>query len=201
MKKICKILLCLWLVTWCAEAEAQTYRQDSTEASYVAMNRNQLARYRRFIWDSIPMAVGWVNDFESLFTIDEENNLQRLIEQFEKKTTIEIMVVTLDTNMVAKEDFSDFSYRLLRIWGIGKRLKENGIIICISSGYHAIKVTCDFGIENIMNQATVLHFVSKYFIPSFKKNQYYDGTYKGLNAIINHLNKKIKSMGGEDLVF
>jgi uncharacterized protein len=201
MKIIFTFLLCLLFSIISRRANAQDSQQDSTEATYIAMNKTQLAKYRKFIWDSIPMAVGWVNDFESLFSFEEENKLQRIIEEFEKKTTVEIMVVTIDTNMVAREDFNNFSYRLLRIWGIGKRLKENGIIICISSGYQMIKVTCDFGIESMMNESTVLHTVGKYFIPSYKRNRYFEGTYKGVSALIAQLNKRIKSMGGEDLVF
>jgi len=201
MKLIFTILLSLLFTIISEHANAQDSQQDSTQATYIAMNKTQLAKYRRFIWDSIPMAVGWVNDFESLFSFEEENKLQRILEEFEKKTTVEIMVVTIDTNMVAREDFNNFSYRLLKIWGIGKRLKENGIIICISSGYQMIKITCDFGIENMMNESTVLHTVARYFVPSYKKNRYFEGTYKGVSALIAQLNKRIKSMGGEDLVF
>ena len=201
MKLLPTILLIISGIAFSPSSYAQTVSEDSSVVEYVPMNRAQLARYRQSIWDSLPIAVGWVNDFEGLFTMEQENNLQTLITHFEKSSTIEIMVVTIDTNMVAKENFSDFSYRLLKIWGIGKRLKENGIVICISSGYKTLQVTCDFGIDNLMDQTTKERIIAKYFIHPYKRNKYYEGTYNGLNAIITHLSKKIKSAGGADMAF
>jgi uncharacterized protein len=188
-------------IVFCENANCQSIDKDSTEVEFTPMNRTQLARYRRFIWDSLPIAVGWVNDFEGLFTNKQENALESVIEHFEKRTGIEIMIVTIDTNMVAKGDFKDFSYRLLRIWGIGKRLQENGIVICISSGYQILKVSCDFGIDKLMSESTTTRIENKYFIPSYKKNKYYEGTYKGLDAIITQLSKKLKGLGQEDVAF
>jgi uncharacterized protein len=201
MKLLPAILLIISCVALSPCSSAQTLDEDSSVVEYVPMNRAQLARYRQSIWDSLPIAVGWVNDFEGLFTMEQENNLQNLITHFEKASTIEIMIVTIDTNMVAKENFSDFSYRLLKIWGIGKRLKENGIVICISSGYKTLQVTCDFGIDNLMDESTKNRIIAKYFINPYKRNKYYEGTYNGLNAIITHLSKKIKAVGGADMAF
>ena len=186
-------------IAFCENAKCQSINEDSTEVVITPMNRAQLARYRRFIWDSLPIAVGWVNDFEGLFSRKQENALESVIEHFEKKTGIEIMIVTIDTNMVAKGDFNDFSYRLLRIWGIGKRLQENGIIICISSGYHILKVSCDFGIDKLMSESITTKIENKYFITSYKKNRYYEGTFNGLNAIIMQLSKKLKVQSAENV--
>ena len=201
MKLLSSILLIAFGITLSQSCYAQDSVEDTSKVAYVPMNKVQLAKYRKSIWDSLPGAVGWVNDFEGLFSIDQENNLQSLITHFEKRTTIEIMVVTIDTNMVAKEDLNNFSYRMLKIWGIGKRLKENGIIICISSGYQALKITCDFGINDLMDESEKNRIIGKYFIPSYKKNKYYDGTYKGLNAIMAQLSKRMKSLGGDEIVF
>jgi uncharacterized protein len=199
MKWTFTFFLIFLLMTFSKNAHCQSIDNDSSQVTITPMNRAQLARYRRFIWDSLPIAVGWVNDFEGLFSNKEEVTLETMIQHFEKSTGIEIMIVTIDTNMVAKGDFKDFSYRLLRIWGIGKRLKENGIIICISSGYQILKVSCDFGIDKLMSESTTTRIENKYFIPAYKKNKYYEGTYKGLVAIITQLSKKLKSVEGKDV--
>lgn len=198
MKLIFTFCIIFLSVTFCENANCQSIEEDSANV-VVPMNQKQLSNYRRFIWDSLPIAVGWVNDFEGLFSSKEENQLETMIEHFEKKTGIEIMIVTIDTNMIAKSNFNDFSYRLLRIWGIGKRLKENGIIICVSSGYQILKVSCDFGIDQFMSESTTMRIENKYFIPFYKKNKYYEGTYKGLNAIITQLSKKLKTPEGKDV--
>ncbi len=53
--------------------------------------------YRKLFWDSLPQPVSWTNDYAWLFSTDQRNALDHIIDSFEKKTTVEICIVTLDT--------------------------------------------------------------------------------------------------------
>lgn len=192
-----KIFSTLTLILFLAIPGNKAYCQNQNEVNdpcilpkLPVMNRFELAEYRLSLWDSLPGAIGWVNDFEGLFSNEEENILESLIAHFEQKTSIEIMIVTIDTNMVSKEKFGDFSEHIMRIWGIGKKMKKNGIIICISSGYQEIRITTDLGIEKYMTEIKKLQILKKNFLPHFEKNNYYEGTFKGLNALLSHLSKR-----------
>src|SRR5665213_1826629 len=118
---------------------------------YNAMSPKELQVYRQNLWDTLPAAIGWVNDYENLFTPEEKHTLEKTLEHFEKETSIEICIVTLDSNMVAEDKFSEFSYRLMKIWGIGKISKSNGMVICISKDYKKLCVTTDFGIDKFIS--------------------------------------------------
>ncbi len=157
---------------------------------FKAMTSAQLSAYRQSIWDTLPAAVGWVNDFEDLFTPPQEHYLEKILEHFEKATSIEISIVTVDSNMVAEAKFDEFSYRLMKIWGIGKITKSNGIVICICKDYRRICVTTDFGIDKYMNESDKNRMINREFVPYFAKNDYYDGIYNGLNAILSKINKR-----------
>ncbi|MEO5650840.1 MAG: TPM domain-containing protein [Ginsengibacter sp.] len=157
-----------------------------------SMTPLQLQAYRKFIWDSVPAAVGWVNDYGLLFKKGQKDFLERKIARFEKETSVEIMVVTIDSFMVDRKDIDEFSYRLLKLWGIGKISKSNGMIICISKDEKTIRIIADFGIEKFMNQYDRQKIINKYFIPLYEKNNYFEGTFAGLNAIQEKINKKWK---------
>lgn len=157
---------------------------------YRTMTPNELHAYRQSIWDTLPAAVGWVNDFEGLYDRTQEDSIERILEHFERKTTIEIAIVTVDSNMVAKDKFDEFTYRLLKIWGIGKISKSNGIVICICKDYRKLFISCDFGIDNYMNEYDKYKIINKYMVPSFQKNNYFLGTLNGLNAILDKIDKK-----------
>jgi uncharacterized protein len=154
------------------------------------MTPNQLHTYRQNLWDTLPAAIGWVNDFEDLFTEEQEHYLEKMLAHFEKSTSIEISIVTLDSNMVALNKFNDFSYRLMKIWGVGKISKSNGILICICKDYKKVCVTTDFGIDRFMTDAEKHKVISRDFIPYFAKNEYYDGTSSGLNAMLARITKR-----------
>jgi uncharacterized protein len=155
------------------------------------LSRKELAEYRQSIWDSMPAAVGWVNDFSGIFANDEEQTLESLIEHFEKKTSIEIAIVTLDTNMVEKSKLRQFSDRVLKTWGIGKSITRNGILISICNGYKEIKISSDVGIDKYISETDKLDIIKKYFIPYYQKNKFYDGTLSGLNALLDKLSRQM----------
>lgn len=156
---------------------------------FKAMIPAQLSAYRQSTWDTLPAAVGWVNDFEDLFTQPQEHYLEKILEHFEKATSIEISIVTVDSNMVSEDKFDEFSYRLMKIWGIGKIAKSNGIVICICKDYRRICVTTDFGIDKYINESDKSKMINKDFVPYFAKNDYYDGTYNGLNALLTRIDR------------
>lgn len=164
--------------------------QNVPEYNPRVMTSSQLHAYRQTIWDTLPAAVGWVNDFEGLFDISQENTIEKTLSHFEKKTTIEISIITVDSNMVNKNSFDEFSYRVMKLWGIGKISKSNGMVICISKDYKRLCVTTDFGIDTYMNAAEKTRIITKYFLPLYRKNDYYQGTINGLNAILDKINKK-----------
>ena len=189
-KKTYFIVFLITVITICYQSANGQLVASNQPSKPIHMTSTELLNYRQFIWDSLPAAVGWVNDFAGLLKSDEENRLESVIAHFEKKTSIEIMIVTIDTNMVAKDKFKDFSDRLLKIWGIGKASKRNGIVITICSGYHETQISTDFGIDKYMGEPRKAQILKKSFIPFYEKNQFYTGTINGLDALIKELSKK-----------
>lgn len=157
---------------------------------YRTMTPSELQLYRQSIWDTLPASIGWVNDFEGLFDRHQEDSIETILEHFERKTTIEIDIVTVDSNMVAKEKFDEFAYRLLKIWGIGKIDKSNGIVLCICKDYRKLYICTDFGIDKYLNEYDKSRIINKNIIPFFQVNDYFSGTLNGLNAILDKINKK-----------
>ena len=157
----------------------------------LVMSKAELDDYRQSLWDSLPAAVGWVNDFEGIFSAGEEDSLESRIAHFEKSTSIEIVIVTMDTNMVAQDNQFKFTERFLKIWGIGKKLKRNGIVICICSGYKQIEVVTDAGIETYMSEPEKEAIIKNTFIPYYKNGHYFEGTVEGLNAVLASLFRRL----------
>ena len=164
------------------------------------MTAAELQAYRQSLWDTLPAAVGWVNDFEGLFDPDQEGTIERTLSHFEKKTSIEIAVITLDSNMISQRSFDEYSYRIMKLWGIGKISKSNGMVICISKDYKRICVTTDFGIDRYMSASEKTRIINRYFLPAYRKNDYYQGTVAGVNAIIEKIGKRWEKDNGRSAV-
>lgn len=154
------------------------------------MTSSELSSYRQSIWNKLPAAVGWVNDYEGLYDRVQKDSLETILQHFEKMTSIEIALVTVDSNMVAADQFNEFTYRLLKIWGIGKIAKSNGMVICICKDYKTIYICTDFGLDIYITDYDKYKIVNKSVLPFFKKNNYFNGTLAGLTAILDKINKK-----------
>lgn len=137
--------------------------------------------------DSIPAPIGFVNDYEGLFSVPQENALDSLLSAFENETTIEIVVVTLDSTIVSRENFDDFTLTLGNTWGVGKRNKNNGMLIGLSSGMRHIRIHNGYGIEPILSDSLTGAIIRDYFVPEYRKGNYFAGTWMGVIKIIEHL--------------
>lgn len=137
--------------------------------------------------DGIPQPIGYVSDFENIFTKSQRSYLDSMIGVYEKKTTVQIAVVTIDTSIVSKKDFDDYLLKIAKTWGVGQKDKNNGIVIGISKGYRHMCIQNGYGIENILTDSETKGIIDTAFIPSFKKEQYFEGVINGLKAIMKKL--------------
>jgi uncharacterized protein len=129
----------------------------------------------------IPRPKGFINDYTHLFTENEIQVLDSLVRVYEKMTTIEIVVATVDSSLVKDADFED--------WGIGKKEKNNGILIVISPDLRRMRIENGYGIAKFFSDAETKQIIDNFFIPKFKEAKYFQGTYHGIIAITDQLKK------------
>ncbi len=140
-------------------------------------------------WDKLPEPQGWVNDFEHIFNAEQINKLERLAAGYKKKTGVEIVIVTYDTNATTADRFEELTLDMANTWGVGDKDKNNGVFIGISVGLRKIRIQNGLGIEKRMTDAQTKEIIDKCIVPSFKKGNYYQGTLSGLMKIMEHLDK------------
>jgi uncharacterized protein len=188
LKFISVYLLTICCLTSCkGQTEQKTIQiQADTSINF------KLQTFRQSFWDSLPKPTSWTNDFEGLFSDKEEQQLNSIIAAFEKETTSQICIVTLDTTFTTKEKFNDLALHIANTWGLGQKDKNNGITICISKGHRKIRICNGYGIEKILSDQETKEIMDKHFISKFKEGEYFQGTLKGLFAIIETLRIKLK---------
>ena len=137
---------------------------------------------------NIPKPTGFVNDFEKIYTPGEITILDSLIAGFEKRTTIQIAIITIDTTMMKKEDLDAWTLSVMNAWGVGQKDKKNGMLIGISRGYRIMRIQNGYGIEKNLSDLETKKLIDNDFIPFFKEAKYFEGTMNGLKAIMKKLN-------------
>jgi uncharacterized protein len=133
-----------------------------------------------------PDYVGYVNDFEGLFTQDQIKELSDIISKYEKETTNEIAIVSI-TSFAPYETLFDYSLDLANNWGIGKKDKDNGIAIVFGKQIRQIRIQVGYGLEKKLKDEEAKKIIDNIIIPEFKKGDFYTGIRNGLIAIIDEI--------------
>jgi uncharacterized protein len=177
-------LLAAWAT---ASGEAQQLKAQSQSVG--ARTDSQLAT-RQLIRDSLPKPHGFVNDYENIYTDRDEAVLDSLIRAFEKKTTIQIVVITFDTTMTTRDSLDALTLYIGNAWGVGQKGKNNGVAIGISRGYRRITIRNGYGIEMILTNEETKQIIDTAFIPDFRESRYFEGTSKGLLELMSILEQR-----------
>jgi len=191
MLRFSKIILIAIFFCQCIFISCKPKSQSpgNAEVSVIDPNDAVLNKFKHFFGDSLPAPKNYVNDYAYLFTPEQADSLNAIINRFEKRTTGQIAVISFDTAMVSKEDFDALTFKLANAWCVGQKDKNNGILIGICAGYRKMRIQNGKGIEKILSDLATKQIIDSNFIPFFKQGEYFKGTLNGINTIIQKLDQ------------
>ncbi len=191
MKTIIRQITTLILTTF---IWANSFCQTKDISIQDTSSLQKLSVSRQSFWDHLPEPIGLVNDFERIFSDEQERSLKNTISNFKAETGIQIVILSLDSACTSKDKFDALALHIFNTWGIGEKGKDNGVLITISRGHRIMRITNGYGIERILSNEETKTIIDTYFIPDFKKGEYYKGTLTGLRELMKLLNLKNKEV-------
>lgn len=122
-----------------------------------------------------------VYDYARVFSAEQKVELEAFLQAVEQKTTAEIAVVTLAS--LEGGEVNDFANRLFAKWGIGKKGKDNGLLLLASIGDRKVRIEVGYGLEGALPDAKAGRILDDYVIPEFKQQKYAEGLTAGSVAL------------------
>jgi uncharacterized protein len=144
--------------------------------------------YHKHFKDAVPPATGYVTDWEDLYSDAEEARLDSIIGNFETKTGIQIVIVTIDSSMSTKDGFDSCTLRIGQRWGVGQD-SSKGVLIGISNSLGMMRIQNGVGIGSKLSDGDTQQIVDQDFLPAFEKRQFYQGTVAGVKALMAKLSQ------------
>ena len=132
---------------------------------------------------NFPIAVGFVNDFEKILNQEEVTKLESLLINYEKQTSNEIVIVTISETL-NEIDFDTYALKLAQNWEVGKKGKDNGLVIVISNRLKNIRICTGNGTEKILTDEICETILQETIFPYFQNGKMYIGIESGINALI-----------------
>jgi uncharacterized protein len=129
-----------------------------------------------------------VNDKLGLLTPDQQQALEQKLVNFDKTTSTQIAIVTIDD--IAGMDAGDYAVELGNKWGVGGvKSFNNGVVFLVYRSKDNTKrkvfIASGKGLEDVLPDYTCSEIVNNEVIPLLKGGDYYHAIDNGTTAIIN----------------
>ncbi|RMF24056.1 MAG: TPM domain-containing protein, partial [Bacteroidetes bacterium] len=123
-----------------------------------------------------------VNDFVGLLSRTESQALENKLVAYDDSTSTQIAIVI--ERSLEGDDIFDYSFRLAEAWGIGRKGKDNGILIYIAFEDRQIWIQTGSGAEGFLPDVMAKRIIDNIIVPAFRQQAYFQGLDRATDAIM-----------------
>lgn len=134
---------------------------------------------------TFPPLSGRVVDEAGILPQAVKERISKKLENLEKESTDQFVVVTLKS--LDGYDIADYGYRLGRHWGIGRKEKNNGVLLIVAPNDRKVRIEVGYGLEGVLTDFQSDRIIRDVIIPRFKDGDYAGGIEAGTDAVISLL--------------
>ena len=141
------------------------------------------AQAERLRWVPNPRVTNgaWVADPSHHLAPATVDSLNSLLSRLSRETGTEITVVAIDSTS-GFEPF-DVALALHRMWGVGQKGRDNGIVVLWVPTRRAVQVSVGYGLEGVLPDSRVGRIRDQTIFPAFRRKEFDAGMLTGVEAI------------------
>ncbi len=125
---------------------------------------------------------GFVNDFAGVIDPDSAQLMEQISRSIQEKTGAQVAVVTVDS-ISPYPTIEEFSIELAQSWGIGKKGKDDGILIVLAMKERKVRIEVGYGLEGAIPDSVAGRILDERVIPALKQQQWGKGLLQGLIGV------------------
>jgi uncharacterized protein len=134
-----------------------------------------------------------VNDFDHILSSSEVQSLENKLVAFDKESSTQINIILLDS--VGNIDIADYATEIGNRWGIGRKGKDNGVVLLAAIKEHKVNISTGYGVEGSLPDVMCMQIIANEIGPNFRNSAYYTGLDRATDAIIAATKGKYKMEG------
>lgn len=131
---------------------------------------------------SFPKPAGWVTDQAGLLDASTRDHLERLLTEVERKSGVEIAVVTLST--LGSRSVEEVAVELFQAWGIGKKGRDEGLLLLVAQKERKIRIEVGYGLEGTIPDGLAGEIIRETIAPRFRQGRFAEGVEAGVQQIV-----------------
>lgn len=123
-----------------------------------------------------------VSNPDGIISTDAEAQINALLLDIRRTTTCEVAMVLIG-DMADDADIDDFATNLYGKWGIGKKDKDNGVLILVAKDAHRYVIRTGYGTEGVLPDVVCARIGRRILTPAFREDNYDSGLIEATKQI------------------
>jgi uncharacterized protein len=145
--------------------------------------------------DRIPPApTRYFTQYAQLVSPGTAEALNQKLEEFEKKTSSQILVVIFP-RLPERAALEDFTIRAAQAWRAGQKGKDNGAILFIFVADRKMRIEVGYGLEGAIPDAIAKRIIDEQIRPRFQRGDMEGGVVAGVNALMQAAQGEYRGTG------
>ncbi len=132
---------------------------------------------------NVPTLSGRVVDNAQMLDSNTKQQIESILINHENKTTDQVALLTIPS--LEGDSLEDFSIRVVNEWKLGKKGKDNGVLLLISRDDRDIRIEVGYGLEGVLTDAQSNRIIRNVIAPRFKNGNFNEGLLFGIQAIVS----------------
>lgn len=125
----------------------------------------------------------YIYDEDDIIDDDVEKELNKMLVELEEKTDAEFAIVSIES--LLDRSIEDYANNLFNTLGIGKKGKDNGVLLLFSRSDEKVRLEIGRGLEGCLNDAKCGRILDNYFVPYRENDEYTKATEMTVKAVLN----------------
>lgn len=124
----------------------------------------------------------YVSNPAGILSVEAVDKLNHTLRQLWDKTSVEMVVVVVD-QVDPSLTPEEFATKLFEKWGIGKKDKDNGLLVLVARDDRAAIIRTGYGVEGAVPDIIAGRVIRNIMFPEFREGNYDQGTIAGVDAL------------------
>ena len=123
-----------------------------------------------------------VSNPDGIISSAAETQINQMLLNIRRQTSCQVAMVLID-DMAGDTDIDNFATDLFTKWGIGKKDKDNGVLIVVAKDAHKYVIRTGYGTEGVLPDVVCGRIGRRILAPAFKENDFDGGLINATKTI------------------
>lgn len=130
----------------------------------------------------------YIYDDDNVIDDDVEKKLNTMLVDLEEKTSVEFVIVSVKS--LLNRSIEGYANNLFNTLGIGKKGKDNGVLLLFSRSDTRVRLEIGRGLEGLLTDSKCGRILDDYFVPYRENDEYTKATELTAKAVLSVIAKE-----------